>query len=73
MTHVLYGYILVRSNQQAIQIEHLLMEQKLTCKLIPVPREISSQCGVCIRILRSNKSDVLTLLKDQHITYREIE
>lgn len=30
--------------------EKILKEKKLPHKLIPVPRQVSSDCGVCIRI-----------------------
>lgn len=47
-----YAVILVYSTSHAMRIEKLLAEQGIACKMIPVPRQISSDCGVCIRILR---------------------
>jgi bacterioferritin-associated ferredoxin len=49
-----YAVILVYSTSHAMRIEKLLAEREITCKLIPVPRQISSDCGVCIRILRAH-------------------
>jgi hypothetical protein len=48
-----YFVILVYSTSQAIQVEKLLNGTGISCKLIPVPRHLSSDCGVCIRITRS--------------------
>ena len=45
-----YAVILVHSTSHALRLEKLLLEQALTCKMIPVPRQISSNCGVCIRV-----------------------
>lgn len=45
--------ILVYSTSHAMRVEKLLVEQGIACKLIPVPRQIGSDCGVCIRIPRS--------------------
>jgi hypothetical protein len=45
-----YGYILVFSTSHAIRAEKLLGKARVSCKLVPVPREISSDCGVCIRV-----------------------
>ncbi|MDD3828989.1 MAG: DUF3343 domain-containing protein [Anaerolineae bacterium] len=28
----------------------MLRDKDLACKLIPVPRHISSDCGVCVRV-----------------------
>lgn len=52
MSEVNYAVILVYSTSHAMRIEKLLAEQGVACKLIPVPRQISSDCGVCIRIRR---------------------
>ncbi len=46
-----YAVILVYSTSHAMRIEKLLAERGIACKMIPVPRQISSDCGVCIRIL----------------------
>jgi hypothetical protein len=51
-----YAVILVPSTSYAIQIERLLQKSGILCKLIPVPRQLSSDCGVCIRIHRENAS-----------------
>jgi bacterioferritin-associated ferredoxin len=48
-----YSVILVYSTSHAIRIEKLLKERKVDSKLIPVPRQISSDCGVCLRIART--------------------
>jgi hypothetical protein len=47
-----FAVIIVYSTSHALRIEKLLQEKEIPCKLIPVPRQISSDCGVCIRILR---------------------
>ncbi len=48
-----YAIVLVYSTSHAIRIEKLLKERKVDSKLIPVPRQISSDCGVCVRIART--------------------
>lgn len=48
-----YAVILVYSTSHAMRIEKLLGKRGIACKMIPVPRQISSDCGVCIRILRA--------------------
>jgi hypothetical protein len=44
------AFILVYSTSHAIRIEKLLKDIGLSCKLVPVPRRLSSDCGVCVRI-----------------------
>ena len=49
-----HAVILVDSTHHALRIEKLLKEKGIACKMIPVPRQLSSDCGVCVRILRSD-------------------
>ena len=46
-THSLF---LVPSASHAIKGEGALIRAGVSCSLIPVPRAISSQCGVCLRV-----------------------
>lgn len=45
-----YHVVLFNSVNQTMWADKLLKEKRLPHKLIPVPRQISSDCGVCIRI-----------------------
>lgn len=49
-----FAVILVHSTSHAMRVEKLLQEKGIACKMIPVPRQISSDCGVCVRILRTD-------------------
>jgi hypothetical protein len=53
-----YCVVLFNSTSGAIRAEKLAKEAGITVKLIPVPRHLSSDCGVC---LRCEAVDVLTL------------
>jgi len=63
MTKDCYSIILVPSTTHAMRAEKVLKEAKLACKLIPVPRQIRSDCGVCIRIARSDRENTLQALR----------
>jgi hypothetical protein len=45
-----YHAILFKSVNQTMWADKKLKEKGIPYKLIPVPRHISSDCGVCIRI-----------------------
>ena len=49
-----YAVILVHATSHAMRIEKLLAERGIACKMIPIPRRLSSDCGVCIRIVRAH-------------------
>lgn len=45
-----YAVVLVYSTSHALKAEKRIKAQGYDCKLIPVPRHLSSDCGVCVRI-----------------------
>jgi hypothetical protein len=63
MTESQYAAILVYSTSHALRGEKVLQDIDIACKLIPVPRHISSDCGVCIRILESDGEQAMEALK----------
>jgi len=68
-----FGYILVDSTSQAIRIEKVLNGQNICCKLVPVPRHLSSDCGVCVRILIKELTKIKVLITDQNLGFQTIE
>jgi hypothetical protein len=50
-----HAVILVYSTGHALKAERVLQGTDVECKLIPVPRHLSSDCGVCVRIERDEK------------------
>ncbi len=50
MTASRRSVILFKSVSAALAAEKVLKETGMAFKLIPVPKHISSDCGVCIRI-----------------------
>jgi hypothetical protein len=53
-----YGVVLFQSVNGALLAEKLLKKKGVEYKLIPVPRHLSSDCGVCLRFLLENESQV---------------
>jgi hypothetical protein len=50
-----HAVILVYSTSYAIRAEKILHQAGIASKLIPVPRHLSSNCGVCLRVARTDK------------------
>jgi hypothetical protein len=44
-----FGVVLFESVSHALRAEKIIKAENIPCKLIPVPRQISSDCGVCMR------------------------
>ncbi len=66
------GYILVYSTSHAIHIEKLLLSAGAACRLIPVPRHLSSDCGVCVRFSAKDTELVSTLLALHSLEYEQL-
>lgn len=58
-----FSVILVSSTSHAIRIEKVLTSAKISCKLVPVPRHLSSDCGVCVRILQRDKGEAMCAIQ----------
>ncbi|NLE44056.1 MAG: DUF3343 domain-containing protein [Chloroflexi bacterium] len=57
-----YAVILVYGTSHAIRAEKVLHQAGIASKLIPVPRHLSSNCGVCLRIERTDQDRSLDAL-----------
>ncbi len=44
-----YGIILFHTTSSAMRTEKMLVKEGFAVKLIPTPRELSSDCGVALR------------------------
>lgn len=62
-----YAVILVDSTSHALKIEKGLGKAGIVCRLVPVPRTLSSDCGVCVRIAGSDLERARTILGEVHI------
>ena len=59
-----HSVVLVYSTSHAIRLENLLKRAGTSCKLIPVPRHLSSDCGVCLRFDDENRTVIDRVLEE---------
>ena len=41
--------LLVHTSGHAFSIEKALKKRGISCRLTPIPRKVSSDCGICVR------------------------
>ncbi len=70
MKEILYYVALFDSVSHAMKAEKILKTRGIPHKIIPVPKEISSDCGVCIRFEKDSIEDITSALYGQ-VTARE--
>ncbi|HMB20483.1 MAG TPA: DUF3343 domain-containing protein [Spirochaetota bacterium] len=66
-----YCVVLFKSVSHAMRAEKILKNEKIPFKIIPVPKSISSDCGVCIRFTPEYKEDIEAVLNGV-VEYSEI-
>ena len=64
--------ILFPTNAHVMRAETLLKEAGFACKLIPVPRHLSSDCGICLKINQQSTDDIRSLLNDSKLAFDDI-
>jgi hypothetical protein len=57
-----YCVVLFHSTSGALRAEKLLKKEGVAFKIIPVPRHLSSDCGVCLRFASQDQSLVKEVL-----------
>lgn len=67
MSEGTYTVILVYSTSHALKAERALEKEGIESKLIPVPRQLSSDCGVCIRIRRDDTDRACETLRSARV------
>jgi hypothetical protein len=68
----IFGVILFHTNSSALRSEKILLKRGLTVKLIPTPREFSSDCGVALRFVWSDESQVRAILNSANVEISSI-
>ena len=53
-----HGVVLFHGTQAALRAEKVLQKALLTVKLVPTPRQFSSDCGVALRFAWSDEGPV---------------
>ena len=62
-----YSVVLFHSTAHAIRAEQVLQRAGLPIKMIPTPRQISSDCGMALRFDRSDTESVADTLEENRV------
>lgn len=63
MTSGNFSVLIFHTSNHAFRAEKVLKQAGIDCKLVPVPRHLSSECGVCLRLSPEHQVTALDLLK----------
>jgi hypothetical protein len=62
-----YGVILFHTTSAVLRAEKILVHEGLTVKIVPTPREFSTDCGIALRLDWSRTASAQALLKSAKI------
>lgn len=62
MNSIQYKVLLFRSVSETMKAESVMQKRCVRHKIIPIPRQISSDCGICIRVELSLCDDAVKAL-----------
>lgn len=60
------------STHLALEFERILQAKDINVKLIPVPRQISSSCGLAGKVLEKDISKIKNLCEENDLEYEEV-
>jgi hypothetical protein len=62
-----YSVVLFHSSTHAIRAEKVLTQTGIKNKLIPTPRQLSSDCGMALRFERADEARVKAALEENNV------
>lgn len=66
-----YKIMLFETVSLAMKAEKILKAEGIPFKLIPIPKEISPDCGICLRFTTDMEEKIAAVLSDK-LTWNEI-
>lgn len=70
MDQPVYMVALFQSVSGAMKAETALKKESASFKIIPVPKHISSECGICIRFSSDDEAVIEKILKDNDLVFQ---
>ncbi len=64
---IVYGVVLFHTSSAALRAEKVLLKHGLSIKMIPTPRQFSSDCGVSLRFNWKDETQVRALLESAQV------
>lgn len=66
MTRLIFVF---QSTHDVIKAEPICLDQKLPCRIIAVPRQLSSECGIAIELPEEHEAAATALLKKHAVAF----
>jgi hypothetical protein len=67
-----YAIITFHTTHFSLKAKKVLEKSEIHFETIPVPREFSSDCGFCLKVLWEGKDKVVTILNESNVEFDRI-
>jgi hypothetical protein len=67
-----YGVALFHTNSAVLRAEKIMLREGFKIKLIPVPRDLSSECGIALRFDRIDEPRIREILETSGVSFESI-
>jgi len=64
-----YAIITFHATHFSLKAKKVLERSRIYFETIPVPREFSSDCGFCLKVLWEEKDEVTKVLKENNVEF----
>lgn len=62
-----YSVVLFYSTAHALRAEKVLQRAGVHTKMIPTPRQLSSDCGMALRFDRGSRAEIVAVLEENRV------
>lgn len=68
-----YLYMIFKSMTHVLTAERAARKSKIACRMVPIPRNISTDCGMCISVKAEDGESFLAAVKEKGIIPERVE
>ncbi len=66
-------YMIFKSMTHVLSAERAARKERISCRMVPIPRNLSTDCGMCISLKAENGEAFLDAIKKVGLTPERIE
>ncbi len=68
-----YLYMIFKSMTHVLTAERAARKSGISCRMVPIPRNLSTDCGMCISVKAEDGGFFLSVVKQKGLTPEKVE
>lgn len=66
-------YMIFKSMTHVLAAERAARKSGISCRMVPIPRNLSTDCGMCISVKAENGQAFLSVVEEKGLTPERVE